>query len=63
MTTPIDLDAEREKRRKLEMYACECGCSMFRIWSDERVECLNCAHSLAGLRVVDDDAPGIPSTD
>lgn len=61
--TPIDLAAERERRNRPALYACECGCSMFRLWSDERVECLNCAHSLAGLSVVDADAPDTPSRD
>ena len=55
MTAPIDLATERERRNRPALYACECGCSMFRCWSDGKVECLNCAHALLGLVVVDED--------
>lgn len=48
---PIDLSAEREKRKRLEMYACACGSGIFRLWRDGEVECLNCGYLIGGLRV------------
>lgn len=33
------------------IYACGCGCAMFRLWDDGRIECLNCAGHLLGLRI------------
>lgn len=54
MTAPIDLDAERAKRKPLEMYACACGSGIFRLWRDGVVECLNCGGAIKGLEVMEE---------
>lgn len=53
LSDPIDLDAERERRKRLEMYACTCGSGIFRLWRDGEVECLNCGYLIGGLKVTE----------
>lgn len=61
MSEPIDLDAKRRQKqdrlnaREAAIFVCECGCGMFRLWSDGIVECLNCGSAINGLEVVDED--------
>lgn len=53
----IDMQAHREAQEDLSdcAYVCPCGCGIFRLWADGRVECLNCGSILSELRVIDEE--------
>lgn len=60
MSDPIDLDERRRRkqenlnRREADVYCCECGSGLFRLWSDGIIECVNCAGSMSGLWVAEE---------
>lgn len=56
MSDIVNLADKRKRTRKIDfepagIYACECGCSMFRLWDDGVCECLNCGGTVVGLKV------------
>lgn len=58
MSDVIDLGEKRKRTRKVDyepagLYMCECGCSMFHLWDDGVVECLNCGGNLWRLKVIE----------
>lgn len=53
MTDVVDLGERRKKKKDEEyIFACDCGCAMFRLYSDGAVMCLNCEAEIEGLTVV-----------
>ena len=51
MTNIIDIrDRLKGEDDSVEIYVCDCGCGMWRLYVDGRTECVNCAGMPGALR-------------
>jgi hypothetical protein len=51
MTNIIDIrDRLRSDDDTVEIYVCDCGCGMWRLYVDGRTECINCAGMPSALK-------------
>jgi hypothetical protein len=56
MNDVVDLEARRKAKEPpegyVELYACDCGSGLWRLYADGSVECVNCAGIPPDLRTV-----------
>lgn len=55
MTDVVDLEARRKAKEPpadIELYVCDCGSGLWRLYANSLVECVNCAGMPASLRTV-----------